>query len=110
MRSLGSLARSPRRRPYACRRRSGRGLCPRGRRRGAEAAALPSPPVRAPGPAAPPAEGPPAAGAGGRHNLPLARTSFIGRERETLEVKRLLAMTGLWKVTGGGGAGQTVAA
>jgi len=27
---------------------------------------------------------------GRRHNLPLARTSFIGRERETLEVKRQL--------------------
>ena len=45
--------------------------------------------------------------AGGRHNLPLARTSFIGRERETLEVKRLLAMTRLLTLTGVGGSGKT---
>jgi len=43
----------------------------------------------------------------GRHNLPLARTSFIGRERETLEVKRLLAMTRLLTLTGAGGCGKT---
>src|SRR5215208_4855732 len=42
-----------------------------------------------------------------RHNLPLARTSFIGRERETLEVKRLLAMTRLLTLTGTGGCGKT---
>ena len=42
-----------------------------------------------------------------RHNLPLARTSFIGRERETLEVKRLLAMTRLLTLTGAGGCGKT---
>jgi non-specific serine/threonine protein kinase len=41
------------------------------------------------------------------HNLPLARTSFIGRERETLEVKRLLAMTRLLTLTGVGGSGKT---
>jgi predicted ATPase/DNA-binding SARP family transcriptional activator/DNA-binding CsgD family transcriptional regulator len=45
--------------------------------------------------------------AGGRHNLPLARTSFVGRERETLEVKRLLAMTKLLTLTGAGGCGKT---
>jgi predicted ATPase/DNA-binding SARP family transcriptional activator/DNA-binding CsgD family transcriptional regulator len=49
----------------------------------------------------------PAAGAGGRYNLPLERTSFIGRERETLEVKRLLAMTRLLTLTGVGGSGKT---
>ena len=49
----------------------------------------------------------PAAGEGGRHNLPLERTSFIGRERETLEVKRLLAMTRLLTLTGVGGSGKT---
>ena len=49
----------------------------------------------------------PAAEAGGRHNLPLARTSFIGRERETLEIKRLLAMTRLLTLTGVGGSGKT---
>ena len=42
-----------------------------------------------------------------RHNLPLERTSFIGREREALEVKRLLAMTRLLTLTGAGGCGKT---
>jgi predicted ATPase/DNA-binding SARP family transcriptional activator len=42
-----------------------------------------------------------------RLNLPLARTSFIGREREALEVKRLLAMTRLLTLTGAGGSGKT---
>jgi non-specific serine/threonine protein kinase len=65
------------------------------------------PPVRSPLAAGSPSEELPAAGAGGRHNLPLARTSFIGRERETLEVKRLLAMTGLLTLTGVGGCGKT---
>jgi DNA-binding SARP family transcriptional activator len=37
------------------------------------------------------------------HNLPIARTSFVGRERDGLEVKRLLAMTGLLTLTGAGG-------
>ena len=46
-------------------------------------------------------------GAARRHNLPIARTSFIGRERETLEVKRLLAMTRLLTLTGAGGCGKT---
>ena len=49
----------------------------------------------------------PAARDDGKHNLPLARTSFIGRERETLEVKRLLAMTRLLTLTGVGGSGKT---
>jgi predicted ATPase/DNA-binding SARP family transcriptional activator len=42
-----------------------------------------------------------------RHNLPLVRTSFVGRERETREVRRLLAMTGLLTLTGAGGSGKT---
>jgi predicted ATPase len=42
-----------------------------------------------------------------RHNLPLARTSFIGREQEKLEVKRLLAMTRLLTLTAAGGCGKT---
>ncbi len=42
-----------------------------------------------------------------RHNLPLARTSFVGRGRERLEVERLLAMTGLLTLTGAGGSGKT---
>jgi predicted ATPase/DNA-binding SARP family transcriptional activator/DNA-binding CsgD family transcriptional regulator len=45
--------------------------------------------------------------ASGKHNLPLARTSFVGREREVLEVKRLLAMTKLLTLTGTGGCGKT---
>ena len=42
-----------------------------------------------------------------RHNLPLARTSFVGREREVLEVKRLAAMTRLLTLTGAAGCGKT---
>ena len=43
----------------------------------------------------------------GRHNLPAGRTSFIGRERELVEVKRALAMTRLLTLTGVGGSGKT---
>jgi predicted ATPase/DNA-binding SARP family transcriptional activator/DNA-binding CsgD family transcriptional regulator len=42
-----------------------------------------------------------------RHNLPAQRTSFVGREREMLEVKRELAMTRLLTLTGAGGTGKT---
>ncbi|MBA2782529.1 MAG: hypothetical protein H0T74_06350 [Rubrobacteraceae bacterium] len=42
-----------------------------------------------------------------RHNLPIARTSFVGREIETREVRQLLAMTGLLTLTGAGGSGKT---
>jgi predicted ATPase/DNA-binding XRE family transcriptional regulator len=42
-----------------------------------------------------------------RHNLPSARTSFIGRDAEILEVKRLLAMRRLLTLTGAGGCGKT---
>ena len=42
-----------------------------------------------------------------RHNLPAPRTSFVGREREMLEVKRELAMTRLLTLTGAGGSGKT---
>ncbi|HYQ85506.1 MAG TPA: BTAD domain-containing putative transcriptional regulator, partial [Rubrobacter sp.] len=41
------------------------------------------------------------------HNLPAQRTSFVGREREVLEVKRELAMTRLLTLTGAGGTGKT---
>jgi predicted ATPase len=41
------------------------------------------------------------------HNLPLQLTSFIGREREIAEVRRLLAMTRLLTITGPGGCGKT---
>jgi predicted ATPase/DNA-binding SARP family transcriptional activator len=43
----------------------------------------------------------------GKHNLPASRTSFVGRERETLDVKRTLAMTRLLTLTGTGGSGKT---
>jgi len=42
-----------------------------------------------------------------KHNLPAPRTSFVGREREMLEVKRALAMTRLLTLTGSGGSGKT---
>jgi predicted ATPase/DNA-binding SARP family transcriptional activator/DNA-binding CsgD family transcriptional regulator len=42
-----------------------------------------------------------------KHNLPAARTTFVGREREMLEVKRELAMTRLLTLTGTGGSGKT---
>ena len=42
-----------------------------------------------------------------RHNLPIERTSFVGREEETVEVKRLLSMTSLLTLTGTGGSGKT---
>jgi DNA-binding SARP family transcriptional activator len=42
-----------------------------------------------------------------KHNLPTPRTSFVGREREMVEVKRLLSMTRLLTLTGAGGSGKT---
>jgi predicted ATPase/DNA-binding SARP family transcriptional activator/DNA-binding CsgD family transcriptional regulator len=41
------------------------------------------------------------------HNLPAAASSFVGREREMLEVKRLLSTTQLLTFTGAGGSGKT---
>jgi predicted ATPase/DNA-binding SARP family transcriptional activator/DNA-binding CsgD family transcriptional regulator len=55
-------------------------------------------------PAGPPPEELPDAD---KHNLPAPRTSFVGREREIVEVKRLLAMTRLLTLTGAGGSGKT---
>jgi predicted ATPase/DNA-binding SARP family transcriptional activator/DNA-binding CsgD family transcriptional regulator/Tfp pilus assembly protein PilF len=43
----------------------------------------------------------------GKHNLPVSRTSFVGREQEMIEVKRVLAMTRLLTLTGAGGSGKT---
>ena len=43
----------------------------------------------------------------GRHNLPAPRTSFVGRRREMVEIKRALAMTRLLTLTGAGGSGKT---
>jgi predicted ATPase/DNA-binding SARP family transcriptional activator len=42
-----------------------------------------------------------------RHNLPVALTSFIGRERELREVARLLDRSRLLTLTGAGGSGKT---
>ena len=41
------------------------------------------------------------------NNLPRQLTSFIGREREIAEVKRLLSTTSLLMLTGSGGCGKT---
>jgi predicted ATPase/class 3 adenylate cyclase len=41
------------------------------------------------------------------NNLPIQLTSFIGREREMMEVKRLLTNTRLLTLTGAGGFGKT---
>ena len=41
------------------------------------------------------------------NNLPIQLTSFVGREREIAEVKRLLTTTHLLTLTGSGGCGKT---
>ena len=61
------------------------------------------PPRRPSSPDAPPAE----TSGSGMHNLPAARTSFVGREREMVEVKRELAMTPFLTLMGAGGSGKT---
>jgi predicted ATPase/DNA-binding winged helix-turn-helix (wHTH) protein len=42
-----------------------------------------------------------------RHNLPVALTSFIGRDQEIAELSRLVASTRLLTLTGAGGCGKT---
>ncbi len=42
-----------------------------------------------------------------RHNLPIQLTSFVGREREIDEVRRLLATSRLVTLTGAGGCGKS---
>ncbi len=42
-----------------------------------------------------------------KHNLPNPHSSFVGREREMVEVKRSLAMSGVLTLTGIGGCGKT---
>jgi predicted ATPase len=41
------------------------------------------------------------------HNLPAPRSSFVGRQREMVEVKQALAVTRLLTITGAGGSGKT---
>jgi predicted ATPase/DNA-binding SARP family transcriptional activator/DNA-binding CsgD family transcriptional regulator/Tfp pilus assembly protein PilF len=43
----------------------------------------------------------------GSHNLPSSLTSFVGRERELVEIRRLLAMGRMLTLTGAGGSGKT---
>src|SRR3712207_2127395 len=40
-------------------------------------------------------------------NLPATRSSFVGREREMLEIKQALTLTRLLTLTGAGGTGKT---
>ena len=42
-----------------------------------------------------------------QHNLPAARSSFVGRELEAFEVSHALATTRLMTLTGAGGSGKT---
>ena len=42
-----------------------------------------------------------------RYNLPAPRTSFVGKARELVKIKRELAMTRLLTLTGVGGSGKT---
>jgi predicted ATPase/DNA-binding SARP family transcriptional activator len=42
-----------------------------------------------------------------RHNIPAALSSFVGRERELVEIKHALAMTRVLTLTGAGGCGKT---
>jgi predicted ATPase/DNA-binding SARP family transcriptional activator/DNA-binding CsgD family transcriptional regulator len=42
----------------------------------------------------------------GKHNLPAPMTSFVGREQEMLEVKRLIPMTRDLTLAGAGGSGK----
>jgi len=43
----------------------------------------------------------------GRHNLPVQLTSFVGRDQELAEVKKLLQDTHMLTLTGPGGTGKT---
>jgi predicted ATPase/DNA-binding SARP family transcriptional activator len=54
-----------------------------------------------------PAPREPATPASARHNLPIALTSFVGRDRELSELARLLERDRLITLTGAGGAGKT---
>ena len=49
----------------------------------------------------------PSTASASRHNLPIRLSSFIGREREMAEIKRLLSAARLVSLTGAGGSGKT---
>jgi predicted ATPase/DNA-binding SARP family transcriptional activator len=66
----------------------------------------PDPPEQELGPQPPRAQRAPRAEPA-RHNLPIALTSFIGRDRELPEVARLLDRNRLLTLTGAGGSGKT---
>ncbi|MBA3472588.1 MAG: tetratricopeptide repeat protein, partial [Rubrobacter sp.] len=57
--------------------------------------------------ASPPEPAPAADRHSGQHNLPVYPSSFVGREREMVEIKRALAMTRLLTLAGAGGSGKT---
>ena len=52
-------------------------------------------------------DAPPARSNDRRSNLPVPLTSFVGRERELVEIKRLLASRRLLTIVGAGGIGKT---
>ena len=43
----------------------------------------------------------------GEHNLPVSSTSFVGREHEIAEARRMLSVTRLLTLSGAGGSGKT---
>jgi predicted ATPase/DNA-binding SARP family transcriptional activator/DNA-binding CsgD family transcriptional regulator len=49
----------------------------------------------------------PAPSDGAKHNLPAPMSSFVGREREMVDLRRSLSMTRLLTLTGAGGSGKT---
>jgi predicted ATPase/class 3 adenylate cyclase len=54
-----------------------------------------------------PSEFPPIRSLGGDSTVPAALTSFVGRDRERIEVRRLIAESRLVTITGVGGTGKT---
>jgi predicted ATPase len=69
--------------------------------------ALPKEVERRPSPTGPAPSTPPVISAPRTCRIPRQLTSFIGRDREIAEVKRLLSATALLTLTGAGGCGKT---